>query len=160
MASYYAVQVKTGQEMIIKTVLAKCLEKLYKQEAIEIIVPQFYRWKKCKKRFKLVQETLMPGYILIRCSFLTNELYYVFKRVTGVYRVFRDKIPLEEIRTLEETLSRCYFRKLELVRKVVSRKKTFVMHFNRLFQNKKVPKVIGQVGKPSPARPSKTPLLN
>ncbi|PKM87082.1 MAG: hypothetical protein CVU87_10355 [Firmicutes bacterium HGW-Firmicutes-12] len=96
MARYYAIHVRKGLEINVKKILLKNYAVHLENRGVQIIIPEK----------KAVQMTpikgpdclvTLPGYLIIKCHELTDDLYYLIRHTFGVIRVIRDSIPLKEI---------------------------------------------------------------
>lgn len=135
--NYYAVQVTTGQEEKIKALFYKIYAKLSWEQHIKILLPD--KDLPVKKNIAEAQ-FLLPGYLIVECRDMTNELYYLLKKIRGVKRILDSDIPEQEIRTMFESIvtehNNIKDKLLKLVKKLVRAKNETAICFSRLFKEK------------------------
>ena len=89
-------------------------------------------------------KALLPGYLILKCADLTDELYYLIKGITGVIRVFRINIYYEEVRnfilTYQEKLA-VIKKRIEYVKNRAKAKGTLKILFNQIIGKKRAVKV-------------------
>lgn len=86
MEKYFAVHIKTGYEIKVKNILLKNYDVDFNNKKVEIIVSN-----------NKMDHTNLPGYLIIKCNELTDELYYKIKSTFGVIKVIREAIPATEM---------------------------------------------------------------
>lgn len=144
MSQYYIVQVLTGRESKVKEIFLKCCMTKYCELNADIIIPRVNLAKKFQKTCRIVYKPVLPGYVILQCAKLTNELYYDIKGITGVTRVFRINIYYEEIKkfiiSYQEKLT-AFKKRMEVVRKRAAVKGELKILYNRFVRKKRVVKV-------------------
>lgn len=104
MEVYYAVQVKTGKELVIKEMLKSIVDRRWKDQAVEVLVPMQMVWEKTRKGWKKKSVPILSGYLLLKCNQLTDDLYHIVKHIPGVCRVLRNYISFAEIKIMTEKI--------------------------------------------------------
>lgn len=125
MENYYAIQVVTGQEQRIKEIFTKSYSNHVLSEQIDLLIPQQLVYTKTRHRDKRVWRPQCPGYIIIKCSNLTNEIYYMLKRLRGVIRVLESSIPVEQMQSFFGSGYSRYQKRLEITKKLLQRNNSF-----------------------------------
>lgn len=137
MTKYYAAQVITGQEMKIKQIFDKYLRsQLFKQE-VEIVVLQQKVRVKCKKSFINVRKVVMKGYVIIACCNFNNDLYYKLKSIQGIKKILCENIPAEQLEILLNKVKSYYYKRLEIVKKIMQHKSQQNLTFKNIFRDSK-----------------------
>jgi transcription antitermination factor NusG len=113
MCNYYAIHVRKGFELNVKNILSKNHADYLQNRGVQIIIPE----KKAVQEALILKQNCaatLPGYLIIRCHELTDELYYLIRHTFGVIRVFKDSIPLKEmqdfLKVLNNSLRKEYLR--------------------------------------------------
>jgi len=122
MNCYYAIQVVTGQEKRIKELYAKyyCTHALF--ASTQVLIPQQLVRRKVKHNYKNTWSPLWPGYVLIKCAEMTDELYYMLKHINGVIRVLKSAISVQEFdNVLRAKLSSKFMKRLQYARQLLQR---------------------------------------
>jgi len=89
---YYVVQVRTGKEIETGRIIERYFASLAKYK-ISVLAGQERDTRNMKRlagQSREKQKPLLPGYVVIGCEQLSNDIYYHIRKVQGVFRVLRD----------------------------------------------------------------------
>lgn len=141
---YYVIQVRSGSEAKIKEIFLKAYPARFRNLNAEVILPPVAPIKSCPKLSKKRCKSLLPGYLILKCSRLTDDLYYALKGIYGVTRVFRINIYYQEIMKFlcayQERLA-VFAQRIEYVKKRADAKGAVTVSFKSLSRSRQAVKV-------------------
>ena len=144
MSQYYVIQVLTGKEFNVKEIFLKSCVAKFGDLDVEIIIPQVGMAKFVRKTYKTTYKPVLPGYVILKCNDLTNELYYSLKKITGVVRVVRISVCYEEVKrfisTCHDKLAE-FKKRLEFVKRIVLEKGRLAISRGRVIGERQEVKV-------------------
>lgn len=131
MEKYFAVYIKTGYEIKVKSILLKNFGVDFKNKRVQVIVPN-----------NKMDKADLPGYLIIKCYELTDDLYYKIKSTFGVIKVIRETIPKKEMQYFFDRVKKLAGKYCPDFAKELANKKGYInIMFKRVFKNKKVEEV-------------------
>lgn len=140
MYRFYAIEVKTGRESWVK----EQYEKIYgshKQVDVSLFVVSSISHTNSIQQMSRKPNSILPGYIFIKCPELNSQLYYRLKDLKNVIRVFQNDTPEEEIIKFMSNLKSRYEQMLDKVKRLADLKTKIAESFNMLFAGERVVKV-------------------
>lgn len=136
MDKYYAIHIKTGYELKVRSILLKNYTSYFNDHGVQIIIPQNEMNDEIEHKKEMAG---LSGYLIIKCHDLTNDLYYKIKSTIGVIRVIRENIPVIQMQYLLKRVkmeaSECY---KKMVKELAETKIYLNVMFKKAFKNKKV----------------------
>jgi len=132
---YYVVQVRTGNEYKTGTLIRRNFERKPERNNVKIIIQQHEVMKCQRKKNRLcpeLEKPLLPGYLIIGCEQLTDELYYQIKKVHGVIKVLRNSILPAEYKIFLGQMKNRITEHLENAKQLAQKKESLSLSFNYL----------------------------
>lgn len=131
MEKYFAVHIRTKNEIKVKNILLKNFGIDFKGQGVQIIVPN-----------NNIDKANLPGYLIIKCRELTDDLYYKIKSTVGVIKVIRETIPEKEMQYFFNRVKQLAGKYCPVFAKELASKKGYInIMFKRVLKNKKVEEV-------------------
>lgn len=136
MDQYFAIHIKTGYELKVRSILLKNYSSYFNHHKVQIIIPRNELDNDIGQK---KEKAGLSGYLIIKCVELTDDLYYKFKSTIGVIRVIRENIPAIQMqnfcKSVKMEASICY---KKIVKELAEKKYYLNLMFKKNFKNKKV----------------------